>query len=162
MKKTWIDRIHPKREEKKVKYYDSLHQKVQEHIDCFTTTDPLSEMSKIQEEIAEVEDEVAAKWIALAVLHGINQNAEKIKISRDNEDNVSVTAEYRKSSLPSPGTKIGKDIIESIRQITHAEKEKDKTLLSLGMGNENLTLQVKMKREKGKDKITFKFPKTGT
>ena len=143
-----------------MKDYDSLHQKVQEHIDCFSTSDLLSEMSKIPSDTSVVQEEASAKWIALAVLHGVNQNAEKIEISRDSNDTITVTAEYRKNSLPSPGTKIGIDIIESIRKILHTEKESDKSLLSLGVGNDNLTLKVKMKTEKGEDKVTFKFPKT--
>lgn len=48
----------------------SLHQKVQEMCDCFAANDPLKEMSKLQQDPGG--EDAAIKWIALAVLHGIN------------------------------------------------------------------------------------------
>ncbi|MFC1814353.1 hypothetical protein ACFL0M_00110 [Thermodesulfobacteriota bacterium] len=54
------------------------HLKVQELCDCFATTDLLKEMSALKGD-ADI-DEAALKWIALAALHGINANAEKISI----------------------------------------------------------------------------------
>ena len=57
---------------------ETLHKKVQELIDCFATTDPLKEMSELGKE-GDV-GEAALKWLALATLHGINRNAEKITV----------------------------------------------------------------------------------
>ena len=48
----------------------SLHLKVQELCDCFATTDPLKEMSLLEKD-AEGSG-AALKWLALAILHGIN------------------------------------------------------------------------------------------
>ena len=134
----------------------SLHKKVIEHIECLTTTDPLKEMSRIESDTSDI-DELAAKWLALAVLHGVNHRAKQIVISQE-DDSVKVTAEYRESDLPSPGDKIGENIINAIKQITHAEKDKEKSLLSVGIGNDNITLKVKIKTEGGKSKVKIKFP----
>jgi hypothetical protein len=92
---------------------NSLHLKVQEHIDCFATADPLKEMSVIKAE-ADKHD-AALKWFALAALHGINNNAEKIVISLSENDKVKVTAKYRKSDLPSPGSEMGKKLFKRFR-----------------------------------------------
>ena len=79
----------------------SLHLKVQELCDCFATTDPLKEMSVVKNDADK--EEAALKWLALVALHGVNNNAEIISITRSNDEKVKVTAEYRKTDLPSPG-----------------------------------------------------------
>ncbi|MFO7965104.1 MAG: hypothetical protein R6U50_14365 [Desulfobacterales bacterium] len=135
---------------------ESLHKRVQEEIDCFLTTDPLAEMA----ELATGKDfeEAALKWLALVTLHGINMNAEKITLEQTDDDKVTVTAEYRPTELPSPGPEIGKKIIESVREITHLEKDKDKMTLALGIRNSGIDLQVSVKRKEDKEKIKLKFP----
>ncbi len=82
----------------------SLHLKVQELCDCYATTDPLKEMSELKKEADK--DDVALKWLALATLHGINSNAKKITVTRSEDGEVNVTAEYRVAELPSPGGQI--------------------------------------------------------
>lgn len=134
----------------------NLHQKVQGLCDCFATTDPLKEMSEVQ---ADTDlDEAALKWIALAVLHGINSNAKEITISNSKKGGVKVTAEYRKAELPSPGSPIGEKIIQAVREITHLEGSKAETTLAFGIRNNSMDLKVKSKNEGDDQKITIKFP----
>jgi hypothetical protein len=133
----------------------SQHLKVQELCDCYAGTDYLKEMCLVPE--ASDPDEAALKWIALAVLHGISANAEKIKISCGAEG-VAVTAEYRKSRLPSPGSEIGGRVLEAIRQITHFEKDKEKGPLALGVRGDSLELEVEVKRKDGGGSATLRFP----
>ena len=52
----------------------NLHLKVQEMCDCYATADPLKEMSIVKND--EDKEEAALKWLALATLHGINNNDE--------------------------------------------------------------------------------------
>ena len=138
----------------------NLHLKVQEHCDCYATTDPLKEMSEINKE-ADLE-EAALKWMALAVLHGVNENAEKVSLFVSNDGSVSVTATYRKSELPAPNTTIGKKIHEIVGQITHIEGDKGKIPLALGIRDSSIDLKIKMKtKDKGK-KISIKFPEIET
>ncbi|MGD8836816.1 MAG: hypothetical protein PVJ19_17875, partial [Desulfobacteraceae bacterium] len=71
----------------------SMHKKVQEMVDCYATTDPLKEMSALKND---PDAQVAAmKWLALAALHGVNNNADKISISHDDAGKIIVVAEYR-------------------------------------------------------------------
>ena len=134
----------------------NIHLKVQELCDCFATTDPLKGMSDISR--VPEEDEAALKWIALAVLHGINCNAEKISLTTSKDGNVKVTAEYRQSELPSPGAAVGKKIVEAMRAMTHIEKDKEKTTLAFGIRNSSMDLKVKSRHEGGDDRITITFP----
>ena len=137
---------------------ESLHLKVQELCACFSGTDPLKEMS----DIASDSDarEAALKWLALAALHGVNANAEKISLKEDGQGNVRVTAEYRENQLPSPGNAAGKEIFDILRGITHIEGEKGKTGLALGIMDSSIDLSVSLKEKKDKRKISIKFPKT--
>ena len=134
----------------------NLHLKVQEMCDCYATSDPLKEMSIVNSE--EDKDEAAVKWLALAALHGVNNNAEEITITRDPDGQVRVVAEYRKTELPSPGSEVGGKIVDALREITHIEEGKGKIPLSLGIRNDSVNLQIKFKAKNGKEKITIKFP----
>ena len=136
---------------------ETLHRKTQELIDCFATTDPLQEMSKLPKE--EDREEAPLKWLALAVLHGINANAKEIKIKKLQDGKVAVFAEYRESELPSPGEEIGRKVFDALKSITHLEGEKGETILAMGVRDGSMDLRVKVKQDKsGKEKITLKFP----
>ncbi len=134
----------------------SLHLKVQEMCDCFATTDPLREMSVVKDDADK--EEAALKWLALVALHGVNNNAEKISITRLDDGNVKVTAEYRKTDLPSPGSEVAEKIIETVIGITHIEGGEGKTPLALGIRNSSIDLSIKMKTKNGGKKVTIKFP----
>lgn len=136
----------------------SLHLEVQEHIDCFAGTDPLREMSEIAKD--RDKDQAALKWMALAVLHGINFNAKKISLTTASDGTVSVIAKYRNAGLPSPGADIGKKIIEAVRQITHFEGDEGKGPLALGVRNDNLEINVEVERGEDGERVAFKFPKS--
>ncbi len=134
----------------------NLHQKVQGLCDCFATNDPLKEMSTVKNDSDT--DEAALKWVALAILHGINSNAKEITISNSKEGGLKVSAEYRKAELPSPGETIGEKIIHSMRQLAHLEGNKAETTLAFGIRNNSMDLKVKSRHESGDEKVTIKFP----
>jgi hypothetical protein len=134
----------------------NVHLKVQEMCDCYATTDPLKEMSVVKNDADK--EEAAVKWLALAALHGVNDNAREITVTRSSDGKVQVRATYRESELPSPGSDIGARIMEAVREITHIEGQKGKMPLALGIRNDSIELQVKMKEKEGKTKVTIKFP----
>jgi hypothetical protein len=134
----------------------NLHLKVQEMCDCHATTDPLREMSNVKSDADK--DEAAVKWLALAALHGINANAEKISITSSESGEVKVVAKYRKAELPSPGIEVGKKIIEAVREITHVEEDKGKMPLALGIRDSSIEVNIKIEKEKEGEKVTLKFP----
>lgn len=134
----------------------NLHFKVQELCDCYATTDPLPAMSQISSTAGE--EDIGLKWLALAALHGVNNNARKISLRKGDDGRVQVTAEYRPSELPSPGSAVGDQIIAAIREITHIETDKGKTRLALGMRDSSIDLEVKIKSKKGYEQLSIKFP----
>jgi hypothetical protein len=134
---------------------NNLHLKVQELCACFSATDPLKEMSAIKSDPDP--DQAALKWLALAALHGVNSNAKKITLKESSKGDISVTAEYRKTELPSPGETIGQKVLETIRRITHIESEQGKTQLALGIMDSSIDLSVQIKDKKGSRKISIEF-----
>lgn len=134
----------------------SLHQKVQELCDCFSTTDPLREMSVVKND--RDEEEAALKWLALTALHGVNNNAKKITITRSAGGHVKVTAEYRKTELPSPGPEVGNKIFEAVRGITHIEGAEGEMVLALGIKDSSLDLKLNLSSENGGEEASISFP----
>jgi hypothetical protein len=142
--------------EEKMKDKRNVHLKVQELCDCYATTDPLKGMSQLKSDLDK--EEAALKWISFALLHGVNANAEKISLRVSDSGGVEVTAKYRKTELPSPGSDIGSRILASVRDITHIDAEKGKTSLALGIRDSSLDIKVKLEKENGGEKLTFQFP----
>lgn len=134
----------------------NIHLKVQEMCDCYATTDPLKEMSEIKGESDQ--EEAAVKWLALAALHGVNNNAKEVSIARTKDGNIKVTAKYRESELPSPGSKIGKKIMRTVREITHIDTGKGKSPLALGIREDSIELKIKMKSKDKGERVTLTFP----
>lgn len=134
----------------------NLHLKMQELCDCFSTTDPLKEMSKVKND--ENNPDAALKWLALAALHGINNNAKKISLKRTDDGKVSVIAEYRDTELPSPGADIADNILEAVREIIHIEDKKGKSKLAFGIRDSSLDLEISVKDKEDYKKVSIKFP----
>ena len=134
----------------------NLHLKVQELCDCYATNDPLKEMSVVKND--DDKDEAAAKWLALAALHGVNDNAEEVTLTRSADGQVTVSAKYRESELPSPGAEVGTKVFDAVREITAIEGGKGKSPFALGIRQDSVELQVQFKSKKDKERVTIKFP----
>ena len=134
----------------------NLHQKMQEQIDCFAGTDYLTKLGAVKNEPDK--EQAPLKWLALAILYGINENAEKIKIEKNEDGGRRLVAEFRDFDLPSPGNDVVDLIFEDLRQMTHIENDKGKIALSVGVRDSSIELEVKIKKEDGKEKIVLKFP----
>ena len=135
----------------------SLHLKVLELCDCYATTDYLKEMSVLPGEMDT--EEGALKWVALSVLHGINGNAKKIALSRDQDGQIKVVAKYRKSELPSPGSEVGGKVLEVLKEITHLEGEEGKIPLAIAIRDSSFEVKVKMEQDEDGETVTIEFPK---
>ena len=135
----------------------NLHLKVQEMCDCYASTDPLKSMSQMAN--ASDVDEAAVKWLALAVLHGINANAKQISITQKADGAVQVVAEYRKTDLPAPSAAIAAKIMQTIREITHIEAAKGKLPLSIGVRDSSIDLEVKIQSKQDEDTVRLEFGK---
>ena len=135
---------------------DSAHKKVQEMCDCFATTDPLKEMSTLKND-SDIEA-AATKWVALAALHGVNSNADKICITRSDDGQIRVVAEYKITDLPAPGQAVGNQVFDAVREISHIDGTIGNTALALGIRDSSIDLNVDVLDEVGKETITLTFP----
>jgi len=134
----------------------SIHKDVQDMCDCYATADPLREMSVLEKDADTTS--AAVKWFALAALHGVNNNAQSVSIRRKADGRVTVSAKYRRTELPSPGSAVGKGIFEAVKAMTHIDGDKGKSALALGIRDSSLNLRVKLKRKGNEEKITIDFP----
>lgn len=135
----------------------TLHLQVQDLCNCYAQTDPLKEMSLLKKDTDK--EEAALKWIALAVLHGVNNGAKQISITEAPDGKVNVIAEYRDAELPSPGSDIGKRAIKALRAITHIEEKRGELPLALGIRDSSLEVRVKVKQRENAETVTLKFGK---
>ena len=133
----------------------SLHQRVQEMCDCYAANDPLQEMSKLAQKEEDLQ-ESAIKWLALAVLHGINSNAKMIAIQRDGGGQIVVKAKYRTAELPAPNEKTADAVFKTIREITHIE-DSGKLPLTIGIRDGSIDLEAQLKVKPDKNELELKF-----
>ena len=134
----------------------SIHKDVQNMCDCYATTDPLREMSVLGNDADPAA--AAVKWFALAALHGVNNNAQSVSIRRKADGNVTVSAEYRQTELPSPGSDVGKGIFEAVKAMTHVDGDKGQSELALGIRDSSLDLRVRLNKEGDEESVTIDFP----
>jgi hypothetical protein len=135
----------------------SLHLKVLELCDCYATTDYLREMSVLPVEADK--EEGALKWVALAVLHGVNANAKRIALSKGKDGQTKVVAKYRKSELPSPGSEVGGKVLDVMKEITHLEGEGGKIPLAVAIRDSSFDVTIKVEQDGEGEMVTIEFPK---
>ncbi len=133
------------------------HKRMQELCDCFAETDPLAEMALVRKEADK--EEAALKWLALAILHGIDRRAKKISLKKYADGRVEAEAEYEDGELPSPGAEIGERVIQAMRQVTHIEGKKGEIPLAVGIRDSSIELLAKVDKDDDCEKITLKFGK---
>lgn len=134
----------------------SIHKDVQNMCDCYATTDPLREMSVLGKDADPAA--AAVKWFALAALHGVNNNAQSVSIRRKADGNVTVSAEYRQTELPSPGSDVGEGIFEAVKAMTHVDGDRGQSELALGIRDSSLDLRVRLNKEGDEESVTIDFP----
>ena len=133
------------------------HKRMQELCDCFAETDPLKEMALLGADADK--EEAALKWLALAILHGVDRNAKKICLERTAKGSVKAEAKYRDTELPTPGAEIGGKVIEAARQISHIENEKGEMPIAVGIRDSSIEIRMEVERKHGDEKITLTFGK---
>jgi hypothetical protein len=125
--------------------------------DCYLSTEPLREMSVLKDD--EDKDDAAIKWLALAILYGIDSNAKRISISASDDGEVKVFAKFRKTELPTPGKEVGRRVFDLVKQIGHFEGEEGATPLAVGIRDSSLEIGVTAAKDGDDRVVTLKFPK---
>lgn len=134
----------------------SMHLKVQEMCDCYLSTDPLREMSVLNRD--DDKDAAAIKWLALAILYGIDSHAKRISLSANEEGDVKVLAKYRESELPAPGKDVGTRVIELVKRLAHFDGDEGTTPFAVGIRDSSLEIGLSSAKEDKKKVVTLRFP----
>ncbi len=137
----------------------NYHLKLQEMCDCYLETDFLAELQHMAANQSADLDEDAIKYLSLAIMHTITEQAEKLSFKKKG-DNIAVSVKNdEKINLPAPTYEVFGKITEIIRSILHIEEDKGETDLSLGLRSGDVTLGVKVKRGEDKETVKIKFPR---
>jgi len=130
----------------------SLHARLQEYNDCFAEADPNQELRKVAswgiggETVPDMTD-LALKYLSLAILAGVESQAEKIFFTRNGDQNGSCTLAGREETrLPTPPTGVAKEIIQSLRKIAGLEPDKAYGSLVCGIRDDRLVMDVGVAR----------------
>jgi hypothetical protein len=136
------------------------HLKLQEMCDCFLETEFLAELQHMSTSPPgdDLEEE-AMKYLALAIMHGITEQAAKLSLKKKGETITVAVKDKEKEILPQPAKAVFDKIIEIVRSILHIEDDKGKLQLSLGLRNGEVNLTVKVKRDGNKESAAFYFDK---
>lgn len=138
-----------------MKDMETPHKRMQELCDCFAETDPLKEMAMLH--LDNDKEEAALKWLALAVLHGVDRNAKEISLTKTSDGSMHVTAVYRDTELPSPGKQIGNEILEAAKRVSHIDDKEGQTPLAIGIRDSSLEIGIRIREEGGSQKISLEF-----
>ena len=138
----------------------NYHLKLQEMCDCYLETDFVPEMQHMATNPPSDDlDEDAIKYLALAIMHAISEQAAKLTLKKKGDAITVALKNEEKLTLPSPAAPVFAKIIEIVRAILHIEEDKGKLPLSLGLRNGEVNLMVKVKREDDKESVAFSFDK---
>jgi hypothetical protein len=138
----------------------TLHLKLIEMCDCYLGTDYQSTIQKVADSPSADSDEDAMRYLALALLCGITEQARQLSIKRKN-DKVTVTLKHEddeKIALRPPSRDICNRIISIMRNILHLDQDKGALPLSLGLKNDQIEVLVKIERKPDKETLKIKFP----
>ena len=131
----------------------SIAEKIQEYIDGLASSDPVTEMGRLEDADT---SEAAMKWLALAALHAFQFNAKKITLINAGEGVSWVRAKYRTGNLPTPPSRILKRIFDEVGKDLSSEAG---ARLSLRIQDREYEIEVRLARESDMDKLVLKFPK---
>ncbi len=143
----------------------SLHLKLQEYADCFMDTDHIKELQEVSEKGVAGDatgdvTEVALKYLALAILTGINQKFQKVSLaSEGGKKGVCTLVGESQMKLPQPPEGLAKEMVGIIRCVTDIESEKGNSKLIYGLKNDQLEIDVEAARTGEREEVTLTLPK---
>ena len=143
----------------------SYHLRLQEFCDCFMETDFKKELELASKGVSGDPggdpDELALKFLGLAMLYGANEEARKMSMQKSKEGKVSFSVEARGTyQLPAPGSALAGRIFALARSMVHLDEDQGKIPLSLGLRNDRMELMLEFDRKGGSESFSITFPKS--
>jgi len=142
----------------------NLHLRLQEYCDCYVETDYKKQLEVISKEGAAADatgdmEEVALKFLGLAIMYGITEGAKKVSLTRTASDHINFEIEAAgKYKLPAPKPELAGRMFEVMRSITHLEDPKAAEPVSLGLKNDRVELMVSFDKIEGTDSLSIGLP----
>ncbi len=143
----------------------SLHLKLQEYADCYSEADAHQELESISkkgvgDEATGDTSEMALKYLASAIFHAIEEEAEKIQISRVG----AVEGECRligkqETTLPKPPAGLAAEMVGILRCITDLEGDSGESKLAYGFRNDRLEIDVTVHKSGEKEVMGLALPR---
>ncbi len=137
----------------------NLHRRLIEMCDCYLGTDYPAAIQKIADSPSENLEEDALRYLALALLHGINAEASQFSLKRKNEKiTATIKHDAEKTALRPPSRRLFTAIIATVRAILHLDEDKGALPLALGLKNDQIDLLAKIERTGDKESLKIKLP----
>ncbi len=137
----------------------NLHLKLQEMCDCYLDTEFVNELTNMATGPGPDPNEDAIKYLALAIMYGITEKADKLKLKRGEDGTIQATLKAgEKIALPAPSGEIFDRIVDTVRNILHLDQEGGELPMSLGLRTGGVDLKVKLKEKPEKTSLAVSFP----
>ena len=136
----------------------SYHLKLQEMCDCYLETDFWGAMKGMGGIETKDSEEDAIKYLALAIMYGITQKAEKLSLKKKGDEITIKIKNGEKEILPPPSGVVLDKAFEIMRAILHIEEDKGEMDFSLGLRSGEVNVIVKVVRKDDKQSLKIKFP----
>ena len=143
----------------------NLQQRLQEYNDCFAETDPFVKLQEVNHNQLKVSDkdnltELALKYLSLAILYGIEKQAESILFSSqmngEGQCKIMGKEEIEFDNLP---LSLVKEMQGVIRCMSDLESESMVRRMVCGMRDDQIDIYVAMDKVEDVETITLNIPK---
>jgi len=138
----------------------NLHRKLMEMCDCYLGTEYHAAIHKITDMPSEDLEEDALRYLALALLYSITEQATQFSLKRKKEKiTATIKHDDEKTALRPPSRQLFEKIIAIMRGIIHLDDDKGGLSLSLGIKNDRIDMQIKIERKDDKETLKIKLPR---
>jgi len=142
----------------------SYHLRLQEFCDCFMETDFRKELERASKGVSGDPggdpEELALKFLGLALLYGANEEAKKISLQKSKEGKILFSVEARGNyQLLAPSAHLAERVFSLARSMVHLDKDQGKIPFSLGLRNSSLEVDLEFDRSGGNQFFSITFPK---
>jgi len=133
-------------------------QKLQEYIDCFMETDPKKELKKISDQgiagdVTKDTTEIALKYLSNALISGVEESAQQIKISFAKGTGLIALIGETISPLPTPPQGLTEKMIAILREITGIQNNSGKSEVACGFRNDRLDFSITIEKKRGSEEL---------
>jgi len=142
----------------------NMQLRLQEYTDCFAETDPAAGLREISTKGVEGDatrdlTETALKYLSLALLSAIEENATGIRLTSATEMNGSCfLLGARETRLARPPSGLVKEMIGIVRSITGLEQERGSSSFSWGLREDRLELTARAAKSGSEEVLDLDFP----